>query len=79
MLLEHCYHALFNLFTCSEIQNEENKRLLEKKQRIDAIVASLVQNGSDEEQISEVQWFCDYCFQMTLVLYDAFQILIVME
>lgn len=55
MLLENCYHALFNLFTCSEIQNEENKRLLEKKQRIDAIVASLMQNGADEEQIQEVQ------------------------
>lgn len=75
MLLEHCYHALLNLFTCSEIQNEENKRLLEKKQRIDAIVASLVQNGADEEQILEVQFFYVYCFQITLILYDdAFQI-----
>lgn len=55
MLLERCYQSLFNLITCSAIQNRENKRLLEKKQRIDAIVASLKQNGADEEQIQEVQ------------------------
>ncbi|CAL1269198.1 unnamed protein product [Larinioides sclopetarius] len=55
MLLERCYQALFNLITCSEAQYQENKRLLEKKQRIDAIVASLRINGADEEQIEEVQ------------------------
>ncbi|GFY71000.1 DNA-directed RNA polymerase III subunit RPC3 [Trichonephila inaurata madagascariensis] len=55
MLLERCYQALFNLITCSEAQYQENKRLLEKKQRIDAIVASLKINGADEEQIEEVQ------------------------
>ncbi|XP_035209274.1 DNA-directed RNA polymerase III subunit RPC3-like [Stegodyphus dumicola] len=55
MLLERCYQALFNLITISEKQNQENKRLLEKKQRIDAIVASLKQSGAEEDQIEEVQ------------------------
>ncbi|XP_054720600.1 DNA-directed RNA polymerase III subunit RPC3-like [Uloborus diversus] len=55
MLLERCYQALYNLLTCSELQQQENRRLLEKKERIDAIVASLKQSGAEEEQIREVQ------------------------
>nr|XP_042906715.1 DNA-directed RNA polymerase III subunit RPC3 isoform X2 [Parasteatoda tepidariorum] len=55
MVLERCYKSVFNLISCNEIQYQENKRLLEKNQRIDAIVASLKQSGAEEEQIVEVQ------------------------
>ncbi|KAG8199949.1 hypothetical protein JTE90_006196 [Oedothorax gibbosus] len=55
IILERCYQALFNLIICSDAQYQENKRLLVKKQRIDAVVASLRQDGADEGQIEEVQ------------------------
>ncbi|GIY21502.1 DNA-directed RNA polymerase III subunit RPC3 [Caerostris extrusa] len=55
MLLQRSYQALFNLIACNESQYQENKRLLDKKLRIDSIVADLRNTGADEEQIEEVQ------------------------
>ncbi|XP_076032891.1 RNA polymerase III subunit C isoform X2 [Oratosquilla oratoria] len=55
MVLEWCYKALYNLMVQRETRHNENKRLLEKKTRVDTIVENLKQSGASEEQIQEVE------------------------
>ncbi|XP_014664072.1 PREDICTED: DNA-directed RNA polymerase III subunit RPC3-like isoform X2 [Priapulus caudatus] len=55
MLLDRCYKALSNIVSKRHHVVKEFKRLLEKQQRVEAIVASLKTSGSDEAQIREVE------------------------
>ncbi|XP_035664113.1 DNA-directed RNA polymerase III subunit RPC3-like isoform X1 [Branchiostoma floridae] len=55
MLLDRCYKAMGNLISRREHENTENRRLVEKSQRVDAIAASLQSSGADTTQMSEVE------------------------
>ncbi|XP_023238209.1 DNA-directed RNA polymerase III subunit RPC3-like isoform X2 [Centruroides sculpturatus] len=54
-LLDRCYKVMFNSICHREFINREHKRLLEKKQRVEAITATLQQSGADSTQIQEVE------------------------
>ena len=45
-------HSFVHLFIHSSIHS---RRLLDKQQRVEAIAASLEQNGADESQLAEIQ------------------------
>ncbi|XP_022111432.1 DNA-directed RNA polymerase III subunit RPC3-like isoform X2 [Acanthaster planci] len=55
MLLERCYKALANLVCRRAFETKENKRLIEKSQRVEAIAASLQSDGADQSQTAEVE------------------------
>ncbi|CAL8247261.1 unnamed protein product [Lota lota] len=55
MLLQHCYKTVANLIDRRLFQTKESKRLLEKSQRIEAIMASLQASGAEPEQLTEVE------------------------
>ncbi|KAJ8311778.1 hypothetical protein KUTeg_010672, partial [Tegillarca granosa] len=55
MILQRCYKAQFNAMVRRDIELNENKRLLEKQERVDAIIASLTQNGADNAQLEEIE------------------------
>lgn len=54
MLLEICYKSLFNSMTRSAYNKSENRRLIEKSQRLDGIVEAMKERGESEEYIAEV-------------------------
>lgn len=54
-VLEWCYQALGNLVLRREHAFQEHRRLLDKKQRVDLILASMRQNGAAPQQIEEVR------------------------
>lgn len=66
MLLQWCYKAISNALYHSDGINKENKRLLEKKQRVDAIVATLQQSGAEAAQVEEVEQMITPVEQLTL-------------
>ncbi|KAM6967861.1 DNA-directed RNA polymerase III subunit RPC3 [Aplochiton taeniatus] len=55
LLLQHCYKTVANLIERRLFESKENKRLLEKSQRIEAILASLQASGAEPEQLTEVE------------------------
>uniref|UniRef100_A0A8C6PND4 DNA-directed RNA polymerase III subunit RPC3 n=1 Tax=Nothobranchius furzeri TaxID=105023 RepID=A0A8C6PND4_NOTFU len=55
MLLQKCYKTVSNLVERRLFETKENKRLLEKSQRIEAILASLQASGAEAEQLTEVE------------------------
>lgn len=55
MVLEWCYKALYNLMVQRETRAIDNRRLLEKRTRVDSIVENLKQSGGTDEQIQEVR------------------------
>ncbi|XP_057195970.1 DNA-directed RNA polymerase III subunit RPC3 isoform X1 [Triplophysa rosa] len=55
LLLQHCYKTVGNLIERRLYETKENKRLLEKSQRIEAILASLQATGAEAEQLTEVE------------------------
>ncbi|XP_042161042.1 DNA-directed RNA polymerase III subunit RPC3 isoform X3 [Oncorhynchus tshawytscha] len=55
LLLQHCYKTVANLIERRLFETKENKRLLEKSQRIEAILASLQASGAEPEQLTEVE------------------------
>ncbi|GAB1604715.1 DNA-directed RNA polymerase III subunit RPC3-like [Argonauta hians] len=55
MLLKRCYQATANVMIRREHEVKEHRRLLDKQQRVEAIIASLDQNGVDESQKMEVE------------------------
>ncbi|XP_035285696.1 DNA-directed RNA polymerase III subunit RPC3 isoform X2 [Anguilla rostrata] len=55
LLLQHCYKAVGNLIERRLYETKESKRLLEKSQRIEAILASLQASGAEPSQLSEVE------------------------
>lgn len=60
MLLEICYKSLFNSMTRSAYNKSENRRLIEKSQRLDGIVEAMKDRGESEEYIAEV-FLSSYC------------------
>ncbi|XP_037027606.1 DNA-directed RNA polymerase III subunit RPC3 [Bradysia coprophila] len=54
MLLEICYKALFNSMTRSAYNKSENRRLIDKSQRLDGIVEAMKDRGESEEYIAEI-------------------------
>lgn len=57
MLLDICYKALYNDITRSNYEKNEHKRLMEKSQKLDSIVATMKERGESEEYIAEVNIF----------------------
>ncbi|CAL1611071.1 unnamed protein product [Knipowitschia caucasica] len=55
MLLQNCYKSVGNLIERRLFETKESKRLLEKSQRIEAILASLQASGAEPEQLTEVE------------------------
>lgn len=55
LLLQHCYKTVGNLIERRLHETKENKRLLEKSQRIEAILASLQATGAEAAQLTEVE------------------------
>lgn len=55
MLLQDCYKTVANLIERRLFETKESKRLLEKSQRIEAILASLQASGAEPEQLTEVE------------------------
>ncbi|KAK7147652.1 hypothetical protein R3I94_010237 [Phoxinus phoxinus] len=55
LLLQHCYKTVGNLIERRLYETKENKRLLEKSQRIEAILASLQATGAETTQLTEVE------------------------
>ncbi|KAG7165800.1 DNA-directed RNA polymerase III subunit RPC3-like 2, partial [Homarus americanus] len=53
MVLEWCYKSMYNLIVQRETRGTDNRRLLEKRTRVDSIVENLKQSGGTEEQIQE--------------------------
>lgn len=54
-VLECCFRGLSNLVLRREDTTQEHRRLLDKKQRVDLIVATMQQNGAAPEQVQEVK------------------------
>lgn len=55
MLLQNCFKTVANLVERRLFESRESKRLLEKSQRIEAILASLQASGAEPEQLTEVE------------------------
>ncbi|NP_001086474.1 polymerase (RNA) III (DNA directed) polypeptide C (62kD) S homeolog isoform X1 [Xenopus laevis] len=55
MLLQRCYKTVANLIERRQFDTKENKRLLEKSQRIEAIIASMQATGAEEGQLQEIE------------------------
>lgn len=55
MLLHRCYKSVTNLIERRQFETKENKRLLEKSQRVEAIIASVQATGAEEAQLQEIE------------------------
>ncbi|NWI04670.1 RPC3 polymerase, partial [Tichodroma muraria] len=55
MLLHRCYKSVANLMERRQHEMRENKRLLEKSQRVEAILASMQATGAEASQLHEVE------------------------
>uniref|UniRef100_A0A8C4YG46 DNA-directed RNA polymerase III subunit RPC3 n=1 Tax=Gopherus evgoodei TaxID=1825980 RepID=A0A8C4YG46_9SAUR len=55
MLLHWCYKSVANLIERRQYETKENKRLLEKSQRVEAILASMQATGAEEVQLQEIE------------------------
>ncbi|CAI5797837.1 DNA-directed RNA polymerase III subunit RPC3 [Podarcis lilfordi] len=55
MLLHRCYKSVANLIERRLHETKENRRLLEKSQRVEAILASIQASGAEEAQLQEIE------------------------
>ncbi|NXC21241.1 RPC3 polymerase, partial [Corythaeola cristata] len=55
MLLHRCYKSVANLIERRQYETKENKRLLEKSQRVEAILASMQATGAEVAQLQEIE------------------------
>ncbi|XP_072038379.1 DNA-directed RNA polymerase III subunit RPC3-like [Amphiura filiformis] len=55
MMLERCYKTLANLMSRRDYETKENRRLIEKAQRVEAITKSLQSHGADPTQTAEIE------------------------
>lgn len=55
MLLHRCYKSIANLIERRQFETKENRRLLEKSQRVEAIIASMQATGAEEVQLQEIE------------------------
>lgn len=56
MVLELCYKTLYNTMTRRNHDKQENKRIIDKKHRVDTIAMGMRSQGATEEQLADV---CD--------------------
>lgn len=69
MILELCYKTLFNIMTRKNHERLINKRIIDKKQRVDTIIMGMRVQGAAEDQLGDVSihlnrfYFlqCDFC------------------
>lgn len=54
MALEICYKSLYNAMTRRNHHKQVNKRIIDKKHRVDSIIMSLKVQGAPEEQLQDV-------------------------
>ncbi|CAD6994354.1 unnamed protein product [Ceratitis capitata] len=54
MILNICYKALYNTIERSNFEKSEHKRLIEKSQKLDSIVATMKERGESAEYIEEI-------------------------
>nr|XP_005991739.1 PREDICTED: DNA-directed RNA polymerase III subunit RPC3 [Latimeria chalumnae] len=54
-LLFHSHQTVANLIERRQFETKENKRLLEKSQKIEAILASMQATGAEEVQLQEIE------------------------
>lgn len=54
MVLEMCYKALYNAMVRREHERSENRRMVEKQQRIESITLTMREQGATAEQLAEV-------------------------
>ncbi|CAG9762004.1 unnamed protein product [Ceutorhynchus assimilis] len=55
MLLELCYKVQFNHITRRNYERELNKRIIDKKQRVDTILMGMRAQGATEEQLADIE------------------------
>ncbi|XP_072386511.1 DNA-directed RNA polymerase III subunit RPC3 [Diabrotica undecimpunctata] len=55
MLLELCYKTLFNVMTRRNHEKITNKRIIDKKQRVETIALGMRAQGAAEEQLTEIE------------------------
>ncbi|XP_053947010.1 DNA-directed RNA polymerase III subunit RPC3 [Anastrepha ludens] len=54
MILNICYKALYNTIERSNFEKSEHKRLIDKSQKLDSIVATMKERGESAEYIDEI-------------------------
>lgn len=54
MVLELCYKTLFNVMTRRNNDRLVNKRIIDKKERVDTIALGMRLQGADEAQLADV-------------------------
>ncbi|KAL3265439.1 hypothetical protein HHI36_009642 [Cryptolaemus montrouzieri] len=54
-LLELCYKTLFNAMTRKSHERFVNKRIIDKKQRVDTIAMGMQAQGATEEQLADIE------------------------
>lgn len=57
MVLELCYKALFNIMTRRNHEKFINKRIIDKKHRVDTITLGMRAQGASDEQLLDVKHF----------------------
>lgn len=57
MVVELCYKALYNVMTRRGHERITNKRIIDKKQRVDTIAMGMRTQGASEEQLADVSVF----------------------
>ena len=55
MVLEMCYKTLYNAMTRREHERNENRRMIEKQQRIKSLTINMREQGATPEQLAEVR------------------------
>uniref|UniRef100_A0ACB8G9B6 DNA-directed RNA polymerase III subunit RPC3 n=1 Tax=Sphaerodactylus townsendi TaxID=933632 RepID=A0ACB8G9B6_9SAUR len=55
LLLQRCHKSAANLIERRQHETKENRRLLEKSQRVEAILASMQATGAEEAQLQEIE------------------------
>jgi hypothetical protein len=69
MVLEMCYKALYNALTRREHERSENRRMIEKQQRIESITLNMREQGATAEQLAEVsKFFCSVMYLWALMM-----------
>lgn len=71
-LTDICYKALYNAITRSNYEKSENKRLIDKSQKLDSIVETMKDRGESEEYIAEVNFYIYNILECVLIASNIF-------
>ncbi|KAJ8980898.1 hypothetical protein NQ317_011198 [Molorchus minor] len=55
MVLELCYKTLYNIMTRRNHERDANRRIIDKKQRVDTIAMGMRAQGALEEQLADIE------------------------